>query len=336
VRKQTVLGIGLVVALVAAAVVGWRVLIDDAPPEATGRMTDACRAAGPVGLVGLDLDTGKEKWTNVVGDDVANVWTPGPDGDVSSGDSSHVWVISSTAKVRRLKASTGAVDQCPSIRSMAPNDIGRPARVDESGATARDRIMGVVEVREADETHRWEVEDSYLVGSSRGGVVVRSDMNQSCCANQGLDGTIRVLEPATGKVRWTRPITGSSATVTASHLVVVGDGQEPGTVEAPGKPAPTVPITAYDIADGSTVWSTEVSGSPWQAYADAGLVLVPGSNGGPILTVLDEATGTERWTATLPEPGRGGRYTAPGSVVGAAVAGDTVAVAVESEAPYRD
>lgn len=335
-RKNAVLGIGLVVAVAAAAVVGWRLLAEDPVPEAVGRPTDACPATGPAGLVGLDLETGKPRWTNVVGTDVANVWTPGPDGDVSSGDSSHAWVISASAKVRRVKASSGAVDRCPSIRSMAPTDIGRPIRVDETGATARDRVVGVVEVREADGAHRWEAEGSYLVGSSIGGVVVRTVLGQSCCADGGLVGPVRVLNPATGTVRWTEELVGDAATVTATHLVVVGDGHRPGTTAGVGATPEHTTVAAYDLADGTKSWSIEAPGWSSKAIADAGLVLVPGFDGGPILTAVDEGTGVVRWTASLPEPGRGGTYTEPGTITGAAVAGDTVVVAVESSAPYRD
>jgi len=335
-RRSTWIGFGIVIGMAALLAIGWRLLPDDSTPQAKGREGDACRATGPVGLVGLDARTGEERWANVVGHDVANVWTAGPDGDVTSGGSGHVFVIGDSGRVRRVDAGSGAVVACTSIRELASEDIGHPAWVDASGALARDRTTRSVEVVEADGRSRWVEDGRVLVAASAGGIATQTNLGYEAGAP---DLAIEVLEPATGAVRWAKAVPGLSGIATATHLVVVDQFGGSGEVPDPTGPAATGPgarITAYDLVDGIEAWHVDVEGTPQAAFADAGLVLVPGFDGAPTLTAVDEATGKLRWTQHLSEPGRGGDATEHGGIDGAAVAGDVVAVAVRSAEPYRD
>lgn len=322
---------------VVALVIGVVAVRAEEPlPPASSRTGDACRASGPVGLVGLDRVTGDERWTNVVGDDVQNVWTSGPDGDVTSGDSEHVDVIAGDGRVRRVAASTGAVDACSHVSKLAEDEVGRPIPVDAAGAFAREQVVGTVEVVEADGTVRWSRDGRSLVASSTGGVATRTDPEYS----EGPPTfDLEVLDPVTGDARWHKDVPGLSAVATPTHLVVVDqfpDGSYPPDPMGSGAAGQQARVTAYDLADGDEAWHVDVAGTPQRSFADAGLILVPGFDGGPRLTAIDDATGKVRWTAALPQPGRGGHDTELGDIDGAAVAGDVVAVAVRSQPPYRD
>ena len=331
-KRDTVLGIGIIVGVVAVLVVGWQLIGDDSLPEASGREGDACEATGPVGLVGVDADTGAERWTNVVGGDLANLWTPGPDGDVTSGDSDEVFAIGEGQRVRRVDAANGAVAECTSIDGLAPEEVGRPVPVDATGALARDRTTSAVEVVEADGTSRWVRDGRVLVAASAGGVATQTNLEY----REGPPRlALEVLDPATGELRWAKDVPGLSGVATSTHLLVVDQfgGTEGDLV---GPPNQVARITAYDLVDGDEAWHVDAAGTPEVVYADAGLVLIPGFDAGPVLTVVDDATGEVRWRRTLSAPGRGGDETEPAVVVGGAVAGDVIAVAVQSTSPHRD
>lgn len=335
-RRDTWIGFAVVIGLAAVLASVWILRPDDSLPEAAGRKGDACTATGPVGLVGLDAASGEERWTNVVGTDVANVWTPGPDGDVTSGESADVFVIGDEGRVRRVAASSGAVEACTSIRKLSATEIGRPIAVDGSGALARDRTTSAVEVVEADGSSRWVQEGRTLVAASEGGIATQTNLGYEPGPPRLA---VEVLDPERGEVRWAKEVGGLSAVATATHLVVVDQfGVDPDSYPASPDDAgrQVARVTAYDLADGAEAWHVDVDGTPEVTFADAGLILVPGGDGGPTLTAVDDTTGAVRWTRPLPEPGRGGDDTELGGIDGAAVAGDVVVVAVRSAPPYRD
>lgn len=331
-RRNTKRGLALVGGVVVIALVGWRLLPDDTLPEATGQPGDACEATGPVGLVGLDAASGAERWTNVIGTDLANVWTPGPDGDVTSGDSDVVYAIGEEQRIRRIDPETGSVEGCTRLDELSPEEVGRPLAVDATGAFARDRTATAVEVQEADGTSRWVREGRVLVASSTGGVATTTNLEYEAGPPQLA---LEVLEPATGELRWAKEVPGLSGVATATHLVILDQfGGTDGELVGPG--GQVARITAYDLADGDEAWHVDVGGTPDVPYADAGLVLIPGFNGAPTLTAIDDATGEVRWRRTLSQPGRGGIQTEAGVVTKVAVAGDVVVAAVESQPPHHD
>lgn len=327
------LGIGVLA--VALALVAFLLLRDGSSPEAAGREGDACPASGLAGLVGLDLATGEERWTNVVGDGTENLWSPGPDGDVTSGDSEAVYAVEGSGRVRQIAAATGTVESCRPARALSEDELGHAVPVDASGATARDRAAGAVEVIEADGTSRWVCDGRQLLAASVGGVATQTDPGYQ---DGPPDLAIEVLEPATGELRWAKEVPGLSAVATPTHLVVVD--QFPGSSYPPepgdmGKQQAR--ITAYDLVDGREAWHADVAGTPQEAIYDAGLIFVPGVDGaGPRVTAIDDATGAVRWDVPVAQPGRGGEFTEPGDVTGAAVADGVVVVAVLSDQPYRD
>ena len=59
---------------VLAGAVAWIAFgLDRSTEVARGRAGDACPAKGPAGLVGLHMESGKVRWTNVVGPEGAPV-----------------------------------------------------------------------------------------------------------------------------------------------------------------------------------------------------------------------------------------------------------------------
>lgn len=332
-KRDAWLGIGAFA--VVLALVAFLLVRDRPSPEATGREGDACSAAGPAGVVGLDLATGQERWTNVVGDGVENLWSPGPDGDVTSGDSPAVDAVEGSGRVRQIAAATGTVTSCRPARELSEDELGHPVLVDASGATARDRAAGAAEVIEADGASRWVRDGRQLLAASAGGVATQTNTGYQ-------DGpptlAVEVLEPATGELRWAKEVPGLSAVATSTHLVVVDQFPAGSYPPEPGDVAEQqARITAYDLSDGREAWHAAVAGSPQQTFPDAGLILVPGGDaGGPRVTAIDDATGAVRWDVPVAQPGRGGRFTEDGDVTGAAVADGVVVVAVLSAEPYRD
>jgi outer membrane protein assembly factor BamB len=335
-RRRAVLWVGSIATLVLLVAVV--VLIHDRPlPVARGRATDACPARGPGGLVGLDLQSGRVRWTNVVGDDVADLWAPAAAG---SGPA-RAFVLGSDGSVRRVVAATGDVDRCPPAASLRPSDGRVPIPLDRSGAVARHQAegggrLGVVEVVGSDGSVRWRARSRTLVGSARGTVVVRSDEGDDCCA-ETPDLSVEAREPDTGRVRWRRVLRGSSAVVGERHLVVVDQFDGRRLPPRFDDPLPPVRVTAYDLVDGHEAWRVRSDGFASEAFAGGGSVLVPiAVEGSAHLVAYDEASGRRRWTTELPEPGRGGDDTELGAVPEVAVAGRTVLAVVWSTHPYRD
>lgn len=334
-KRDAWIGFGLFAAVLALVALVVTMTSDEDVPEATGRDGDACRASGPAGVVGLDLATGDERWTNVVGDGTENLWSPGPDGDVTSGDSDSAYAVAGSGRVRQITAATGAVESCRPAEELSEDELGHAVPVDASGATARDRAAGAAEVIEADGTSRWIRDGRQLLAASAGGVATQTNPGYQ-------DGpptlAIEVLEPATGELRWAKEVPGLSAVATPTHLVVVDQFPDDAYPPEPGDVGKQqARITAYDLADGSEAWHVDVAGTPQQTFPDAGLILVPGGDsGGPRVTAIEDATGDVKWDVPVAQPGRGGRYTEDGDVTGAAVADGVVVVAVLSDQPYRD
>lgn len=330
------------------AVVGWIAVVaagvvvairHRARPIAEGRATDACPAQGPAGLVGLDLATGEVRWTNVVGDDVADLWAPASRSAGGAGSGARAYVLGSDGSVRRVVAETGAVDRCPAAASLRPADGRVPTTLDGRGALAAHRPetggrLGTVAVTDPDGTVRWEVSARELVGSAPGAVVVRADEGADCCAGPP-DLDVEVREAETGEVRWRAELQGLEATVT-SDLLVVTDQFDGAGVPSDHRPPDGVRVTAYDLADGRVAWRAHVDGWGSTAFAGDDTVFVPAGQGHPELVALDAGTGRVRWTARLPTPGLGGPNTEYGGMPEVAVAGDTVVAVVQSTTPYRD
>lgn len=330
--RPIVVGLAVVVVLVAGAI-GVRAVLDDGP-TARGRDTDRCRAAGGAGLVGLDARTGRVRWTNVVGESVSRLWA----GSAPVGGKAHVVVVGEDGSVRTVVARTGAVDRCPVPSKPRPEDLPVPSTVDASGANARDRLAGAVEVVEADGSLRWLVDDRHLLGASSGGVVVQSDIDQAaieddCCTGRSPAFSIEVRDPLTGDVRWSKEVPGVEVLVTDGHLIVLD--QFGGKRDAPspldqGIDDLLARTTAFDLADGREAW--RVDGSLGELFGADGTVYLAGTS----LHAYDERTGKLRWRTLLPQPGRGGAATEPGGATALAVADGVVAVVVQSVPPHRD
>lgn len=333
-----------IVAGAAAAVVvaGGLVVRSQADhgPVARGRPSDRCRASGGAGLVGLDQRTGHRRWTNVVGDSVSRLWA----GSAAVDGKDHLVVVGEDGSVRSVVARSGAVDRCPVPSKPRPEDLPVPTTVDATGATARDRIAGAVEVIEADGALRWRAQGRHLLGASGGGVVVQTDIDQhaiedDCCNGRAPGLSIEVLDPATGEVRWSKEAPGIEVVVTSTHVVVLDQFDVATDLPGPTDPgsAPEVGrITAYDLVDGREAWHVRLPGVLTDVYATGGTVYVPAGRHGPELVAIDEQTGRRRWRAPLPQPGRGGDATLYGGTSGLATADGVVAVVVQSVPPYRD
>ena len=333
VRRAVLVGIGLVV----AALVGVLVYRSetDAEPVAVGRSSDACPAEGAAGLVGLDAATGEVRWTNVVGDSVSKVWA----GSAPVDGETHVVVVGEDASVRTVVAKTGAVDRCPDAAKPRPEDLPVPTTIDASGATARDRMAGAVEVVEADGSRRWLADGRELLGASSGGLVVHSDTDPRGIESSPPAFSVEALEPATGAVRWQKDLPGVEAHVTDEHVIVLD--QFPGLDVVPGPHtsmmAPDhVRVTAYSLADGHEAWHATIPGLAWEFHAVDGTVFVPVVGHGLELLAIDDRTGKRRWQVPLPEPGRGGTATGFYGVPGIAVADGVVVAAVQSTEPQED
>lgn len=336
-RRAVLAGIGAVVVVAAGAVAVWAATADD--PVATGRSGDACTGPGSAGLVGFDEETGAVRWTNVVGDSVSRVWA----GSAPVDGTAHVVVVGEDASVRTVVAATGAVDRCPDASKPRTEDLPVATTVDASGATARDRTAGAVDVVEVDGTRRWLVDGRQLVGASAGGVVVRSDIDRGaiehdCCDGSSPSFSLELLDLEDGHVRWSEEVLGIQAVVTDDHVLVLDQFDGAPRTSGPSASAPPQRgrVTAYSLVDGREVWHARLPGVLGELYAADGTVYVPNGRGEPTLTAIDEQTGRTRWSAPLPEPGRGGDATEYGGTSGLAVADGVVAVVVQSTEPYRD
>lgn len=335
--RWIVAGVAAVAVVVAGGLV-VRAQLGHGPP-AMGRPSDRCRATGGAGLVGLDQRTGRVRWSNVVGESVSRMWA----GSAPVDGKAHLVVVGEDGSARTVVARTGAVDRCPVPSKPRPEDLPVPATVDASGATAVDRVAGAVDVVEADGSRRWRADGRHLVGSSSGGVVVQSDIDQTaieddCCNGRAPALSIEVLVPASGTIRWSKEVPGVEAVVTPTHLVVLDQFDVatdlPGPTD-PGSPPTMGRITAYSLADGREAWHARLPGVLTEVYASEGTVYVPAGRDRHALIAIDEVTGARRWQAPLPEPGRGGDATLYGGTSGLAVNDGVVAVVVQSVPPHR-
>lgn len=210
--------------LVAAAVYFLR-----PGPLAVGRAGDACPAEGPAAVVGLDAETGRVQWTNIVGDSVASL---------RRGRSGHVVVVGQRGVRREVQVSTGRVVGCgrniaaltrsnrpvatgadPEGGDLALRDGARyhqePTTVPsvptapDGGIPAATQPPGGPTVTALDEAGhtRWRT-PGRLVGASPDGVAIKLDRT-SRTPLPILDFEIR--EPDDGTIRWTKEIWGTSA-----------------------------------------------------------------------------------------------------------------------------
>ena len=328
-RGVVVAGLLVVVALAGTAVV-LLVKVARPVPPAHGKRGDACRASGPSGVVGLDVATGTVRWTNVVGSEATGMWTPKSQ---PSGRGAHFLEADGRGRARTISVDTGAVTACRKAGTVPIADLPKTTVVDRSGATALDRAAPATEVLEPGGRVRWRAEGRHLVGSSPGGVVVRTDQPDECCTSTPAL-SIEVLEPASGHVRWAREIHGLEADVTARHLVVLDQFPDQVQPPGPGAGAGGSRITAYDLATGREAWRVDLREVSAAVYVADDLVVT--EDGAKSLLAIDEAGGKVAWRVDLPNPGRGERATEAPYLQGAARSGDTLGVVLVATVPESD
>ncbi len=106
---------------VLAGAVAWIAFgLDRSTEVAHGRAGDACPAKGPAGLVGLHMESGKVRWTNVVGPEGAPV-------SIEPGRTGRVVVRGGVVPVRTARTSTGDVISCRKDQSFAPEPATQAA-----------------------------------------------------------------------------------------------------------------------------------------------------------------------------------------------------------------
>ena len=323
-----VLVVGLVAVLGGVMVLALRAESDPGP-VATGRTGDACAASGPVGVVGVDLRSGRVRWANVVGEEPVGLWPTRAEPQPGTVD-----VRGEGGTIRSVDVGTGAVTSCRPATDPRPPPVPAPDLVDDSGAVARRIPSGPLELLEADGSVRWSVQDRYVVGVSSAAVVVETAIPFD--EPRPADPVLEVLDPATGTVLWEAPAPTSGVAVTEKHLVTISGGVTDHDPSA-GGPYPAGFVVAHDLADGSEAWRVDLDPQVQVLGEQDGLVLVIVGGGMPDVVALEGSTGAVRWRAELPNPGRGGewseRHGAPGRFV---VLDDTVVIVVTAQVPRRD
>lgn len=346
-RRTGAVAVAGAVVLLAGAI-GWLVSRPDPVPH--GRDTDACPAKGPAGIVGLDVDSGEVRWTNIVGDR-SNVIEPGKPGQVvvreDEGFAEATGELARTVDVR-----SGAVVACqPTAKVEAvptpPHPlvsrlIGKPVTLpDGTRVEQASRRPPKVTATATDGKVRWTAEGRLLMESTNEGIVVWDGSGAQAPSGANFEA----LDPLDGSVRWRRTVSGLNTAFTDTHVLVLDQSPDstsrPDPADALVEPSHISDVVAYRLDDFKEDWRVPIQcscqGQPYQMAVADGLVLVPGGNDDP-LTVLDAADGSSIWQADVPNPGRVGAYREVGEGFGAAVDEDsgTLVVLMRAAEPYRD
>lgn len=145
---------------------------------------------------------------------------------------------------------------------------------------------------------------------------------------------IAPIDATTGVARWAETVPGFVAALVPSGdrpIVVVID-QTGGT----GDTARMVDsrVTAYDSATADLLWQEALPGTPFVIAATGPDTFVVPT--GSELVAFDSRSGARRWTVDHGSPGRGGRYSQPGSYTFFSSDGAPIVGLITASEPYRD
>jgi len=323
---------------VLAGAVAWIAFgLDRSTEVARGRAGDACPAKGPAGLVGLHMESGKVRWTNVVGPEGAPV-------SIEPGRTGRVVVRGGVVPARTARTSTGDVISCRKDQSFASepatqaasSTLGQFTYVLADGwryagpgvSPGVENLALSVTATRPDGQEAWTAAPRKLVGAVPGTVVTELPEEYR---STGPAPPLEALDAVTGEVRWSKVVSSNDAVVTSSHLVAVD-------VDSQGDGPSTV--SGYLLSDGSLDWSVDVDSStypPYHLFVAGDRVYAP-TDGEKRLVEIDSSQGRIRRTMDLPSPGMGGKWSEHGDVRGIVMdeATGTLVVAITANEPYRD
>ena len=187
-----------------------------------------------------------------------------------------VFALGAAGTEIRIGEGTWAPNTAESLASLAPGEYRFLVRTGhEAYATGPTHTVAGEGLKEA-----WRTPLS-------GGVMSHLRMHDGVLYVLAMDGSVRAVEPAHGRVRWTARTGGycHSSPATDGRVLVVGSAD--GAVHG------------FDARSGKPLWSFETGGP---VYASAVLVkgLAVTASGDGRVYGLDLATGRERWRFELP------------------------------------
>jgi len=241
---------------------------------------DAVVTAGRGRVVDLDTARGHERWHADVSD--ATFYEPALDDDTV--------LLSAGDRFVALERSSGAFRwEVPVGEQAGGVALARAGSDPVALVTTESGLVAALDGRGGQT--RWTTR---VAGQVTAAPAVDPTTGTAALTWSGGEPRLRVLDVATGAVRWESPIqSGSTAPVIVGGVVVLGEGD--GHFEAR--------VVARDVASGAERWSVPVP-APFESS------LTPGADGDDVVvadhfgtvTLVDARAGTPRWQTALGEP----------------------------------
>lgn len=319
-RRGPIIALAIVLAA-AMGTVTWRRVHDPdrrVGPAPTVVGTECGLGQPPDAVLAVDGDTGRLRWSRLVGD-MDDYWPTGV--AVARGS---VAVYSEQGRIQALAIEDGTSRWC-SEGGVVAAVYDRMFTIDGDRQTVElDATTGRTKLVEAAVL-------TDLLESAAGPIAVQEKPVDRAVQAR----TLTVTDRASGQILWTKQVPGYQL-VTTDSLVLVND-QTNGTSRVGSLDIPDeFTVTAYRLDDGQRAWS--------RRFPRFGELMLAGDQvylqGWPDRTIraIDPDTGKVIWSTRHDNPGQTVRYSEPGDLT--AVASDPstgdVFLLLKSRRPYRD